>query len=133
MINGTAGVAGRLESPAPVVTNGVVVADRVWIAWLRAGRRTAGKSVILVRRVWRGDGLALRRALLPQEDRQNHHRRDSQELALPVLERLEPEFARAHKLKRRNRLPAPLQLLAVELRRPADRVHDETQQEEHRE
>ena len=52
-----------------------------------------------------GDGLGLGRAALAQEDGQHDHRRDRQELALPVLERLEPEARRAEVPIRRRLVP----------------------------
>ena len=44
--------------------------------------------------MWGVHGLRLRRPALPEIHRQPHHRGDGQKLALPVLERLEPEARR---------------------------------------
>ena len=73
-----------------------------------------------------GDRLRLGRAPLAQEDRQHHERRHGEELALPVLQRLEPEArGAARTAERRDRRPAVRALLLVVLRAPADGVQRE--------
>jgi hypothetical protein len=49
------------------------------------------------------DRFRLRRTALPQENTQHHHRAHCQKLALPVLQRLEPEFRRAQSRCRNKR------------------------------
>ena len=55
-----------------------------------------------------GHWLRLRGTSLPQKNRQPHYRRDRDELALPVLHRLEPELRSRHIAPHRNRRLAVL-------------------------
>ena len=58
-------------------------------------------------------GLDSGRSALPQVDRRPDDHRHSEELALPVLERLEPELRGAEVLQRRHRLAAVRQLFVA--------------------
>src|SRR5688500_9560782 len=70
-------------------------------------------------------GLRLRGATLPQEDRQHYQHTHRQELALPVLERLEPEPGSSHIGSHGYCLAAVLQLLLTVLPRTAPGVEIE--------
>ena len=63
----------------------------------------------------RRDPLRLRRPAFPQEDTKDDYRGNCQELALPVLKRLEPELARTHEFEQALCRPAVLQQLFVVL------------------
>src|SRR5215217_1420019 len=78
-------------------------------------------------------GLRLRRALLPKIDREHYHRPDRQELALPVLERLEPETWRHKVLEHRNRTRAVLHLLLAVRLGATDGVHGKGEHKEGKE
>ena len=60
-----------------------------------------------------GNRLRLRRPALPQEDRQDDQRADRQELALPVLERLEPELRRPEVARRARPPGAPCSICSL--------------------
>lgn len=83
--------------------------------------------------VRRGDLFRLRRALLAQKDGQNDEGRHREELALPILERLEPKLRRAQVLEERRERLAVQRLLAVVLAHAARRVQRERAEAEQRE
>src|SRR4029079_1114293 len=70
------------------------------------------------------------RTAVPQEYRQADDRGDCDELALPVLHRLEPELRRRQVAPRRDRGLAVLQLLFVERLRTADGVQCDRREEQ---
>ena len=84
----------------------------------------AGRVVRLV------DGLRLGRAALPQEHGQKDQGADRQELALPVLEGLEPEVGGEHEAQRGDGLPTLRDVLAVVLLGTAQDVGNQRRHEE---
>src|SRR6478735_1991160 len=81
-----------------------------------------------------GHGFGLGGALLAQVDRGAHQNRDGEELALPVLEGLEPEPARRQIAQHRHGGLSVRLLVTVVVLRAANRVQDnrrQEQQEEH--
>src|SRR5687768_16993895 len=78
------------------------------------------------RRHW----LRLWRPALTQEDRQHEERPNGEKLALPVLERLEPEARRADVAECRDGVATVRDLLLVELLRAANGVQRERDNEE---
>jgi hypothetical protein len=59
------------------------------------------------------DGLGLRRAPLPEKNAENHHHTDRKKLALPILERFEPELGPTDVFDEGNRAAAVLQLMVA--------------------
>src|SRR6478609_5804984 len=82
---------------------------------------------------WCEDRLRLRGAALAEHDAEADDRADGEELALPVLEGLEPERAGPDELERGDRRLVVLARLGVELRGAAERVADHRAEEEHHE
>ena len=76
------------------------------------------------------DRLGFRRALLAQEDREDDQHEDGEELALPVLERFEPEPGGAEILQGRDGLSAVERLLMAVEPRAAGRVESKGDQKE---
>jgi hypothetical protein len=74
------------------------------------------------RRVRGADRLGLRRSTLPQIDRQDRHRRDGQQLRLPVLQGAVPEVRLEQVLRPRHRILQVSELPLVERRGAGDRL-----------
>src|SRR6185436_17429001 len=84
--------------------------------------------------VWSVNRLRFRRAPLAQPHRQRDDREHGEELALPVLHRLEPELWRRHVLGRRQlRRRSVLELFVVESRRARPPMQHERGEEEEEE
>src|SRR5918995_2013998 len=98
--------------------------------WVAGGEERSGNPGLAVRS---GNGLRFRRPALAQENGQHHDRKDRQELALPVLERLEPEFTGTEELQRRDGMTSMRELLLAVLPGAADRMQTEREEEEEHE
>ena len=92
--------------------------------------RAARSSVVAGVAVRHVHGLRLRRPALAQEHRQHDDRAHGEELALPVLERLEPELGRPHEVPRVDARLTVLVLLGAVLVGAGDGVADERAEEE---
>jgi hypothetical protein len=79
------------------------------------------------------DGFGLGRSALAKEHRQHDDGSDGEELALPVLEGLEPELGGAHELPRADAGGAVLVLFGAVLMGTGDGVSDERGDEQHAE
>src|SRR6185503_7281466 len=91
----------------------------------RESRSGAGMSM------WVGHRLGFRRTPLPQKDRQPDYRCDSDEFALPVLHRLEPELRSCYIAPYRDRRLTMLHLLVVECLHTAKGVQRPRGEEQH--